>query len=118
MRKQRVRGLRRLVARNHAGMAVCCGDDLTNICEECTVKYNVMRWGLQRLAKIFKHYWSSEDFVWLETSQQDDGSLCMKLKPKVTFEIVDVWIAAKTVKKAKEWIANGGKPPKIPKTQE
>lgn len=107
MRRQRVQGLRRLVARNYVGIKACCGDDLVHICEECVIKYNLMHWGLRRLAVIFSKFQLSDEFVWLATSSPEDGTLCTRSKSRVTFEVIDVRIAAKKVDCASEWWSKG-----------
>lgn len=100
MRTQRIRALRKLVARNFSLITLCCGnDDFLRTCEECNIKFNVMTWALQRLADRFKEEEWNRDFKWIYFNMAKDESLCMTLKSQNTQEEVEVWIPAGTVKR-------------------
>ena len=100
MRKQRIRALRKLVARNFSFITLCCGnDEFIRNCEECNIKFNVMTWALQRLTDRFKVEKWSRDFKWTHCDITKDESLCMTLKSQNSQEVVEIWIPAGTVKR-------------------
>ena len=100
MRTQRIRALRKLVARNFSLKSLCCrNDDFLRTCEECDFNFNDMTWAPLRIADLFKKEKWSLDFKWIYFNMTKDESLCMILKSQNTQEEVEIWIPAITVKR-------------------
>ena len=99
MRTVKVRCLRRLIARNHAALTLCCGDDVNQICDDCNIRYNLMNVNLRKLAHIFTGK-NADDFSWVGTTLYKCGSLSMEMKTAESSEVFKIWITGTTVKEA------------------
>jgi hypothetical protein len=108
MRKVKVRCLRQLIARNHAALIGCCGDDLQQICDECNNRHNLMYSVLRKLAGILTGRPATK-FVWIGTTLYKCGSLCMEMRTADSPEVLKVWITGETMKQAKKHVLEVGK---------
>ena len=108
MRTVKVRCLRRLIARNHAALTLCCGDDVNQICDNCNVRYNLMYAALRKLAFIFTGKKGSE-FNWIGTTMYKCNSLSMEMKPADSSEVFKIWITGTTMKEASNHVLAANK---------
>lgn len=104
MRKQKVKHLRRLVARNWARIDDCCGiESFRQLCEECTVHRNVLYYALDCLAVKFCLNRESTVFAVQGYNQTDVGGVYFEMLSKLTNEIVLVELSPRIIRVGKDW---------------